>query len=72
MTTPTECRVFANECFRQAEQANTDALRRAFLNTARAWTLTAMQMEGVLIPDDTMEHHAPCVKVQPPVERQPD
>jgi hypothetical protein len=51
MVAPDEYRAFATECFQWAEEAKTEEQRKAFLGMARAWTLAAMRLEGVLIPD---------------------
>jgi hypothetical protein len=51
MTTAKEYREFANECLRWAAEVKADDDRQAFLDMARDWTLAAMRLEGMLIPD---------------------
>jgi hypothetical protein len=51
MATASEYRQFATECLRWATEAETDDMRNAFLDMARHWTLAALRLEGVLIPD---------------------
>jgi hypothetical protein len=50
MTTAKECREFAAECLRWATEVAEDE-RQAFLDLARDWTLAAMRLEGLLIPE---------------------
>jgi hypothetical protein len=51
MTTAKEYREFANECLRWAAEVKAEDDRQAFLDMARDWTLAAMRLEGMLIPD---------------------
>ena len=51
MTTAKEYREFANECLRWAAEVEAEDDRQAFLDMARDWTLAAMRLEGMLIPD---------------------
>jgi hypothetical protein len=44
MGTADEYRQFAEECFRWARDAKTDAARKAFLDMARAWTQAAARV----------------------------
>jgi hypothetical protein len=52
MTTATECRELAIECLRAAAEAKTEKDREAFIELARDWTLAAMRLEGLLVPDE--------------------
>ena len=49
MATVSEYRQFAAECLRWATEAETEDMRKAFLDMARDWTLAAMRVEGTLI-----------------------
>jgi hypothetical protein len=51
MTTASEYRQFATECLRWAAEAETEDDREAFLQLAHDWTLAALRIEGVLVPD---------------------
>ena len=51
MATANEYRQFANECLRWATEVETEDDRKAFLDLARDWTLAALRLEGILIPD---------------------
>jgi hypothetical protein len=51
MTTPNEYREFAAKCLRWAIEVDSEADRQAFLDLARDWTLAAMRLDGILIPD---------------------
>lgn len=51
MATADEYRQFAVECFRWADEAETDEIREAFLQMARDWTAAALRVEGVLRPE---------------------
>jgi hypothetical protein len=51
MATVSEYRQFAAECLRWATEAETEDMRKAFLDMARDWTLAALRLEGVLTPD---------------------
>jgi hypothetical protein len=50
MATADEYRQFAKECLRWATEVAEDE-RQAFLDMARDWTLAAMRLEGILIPE---------------------
>jgi hypothetical protein len=50
MATADEYRQFAKECLRWATEVAEDE-RQAFLDMARDWTLAAMRLEGILIPN---------------------
>jgi hypothetical protein len=52
--TAKEYRDFAAECLRWATEVAEDE-RQAFLDMARDWTLAAMRLEGLLVPDRTAE-----------------
>ena len=54
MATAEEYRQFATECFRWADEAETEEMREAFLQMARDWTAAALRTEGLLcseVPD---------------------
>jgi hypothetical protein len=46
-----EYRQFAVECFRWADEAETEDVREAFLQMARDWTAAALRAEGVWRPE---------------------
>jgi hypothetical protein len=50
MATAEEYRRFAVECFRWADEAETEDMREAFLQMARDWTAAALRAEGLLRP----------------------
>ena len=47
-TTADEYERFARECIGWARTARTEAERKAFLDMARAWTLAAARVNGVM------------------------
>jgi hypothetical protein len=49
-TTSKEYREFAAECLRWATEVAEEE-RQAFLDMARDWTLAAMRLEGILVPE---------------------
>jgi hypothetical protein len=51
MSSAKEYREFAAECLRWATEVESEDDRQAFLDLARDWTLAAMRLEGILIPD---------------------
>jgi hypothetical protein len=51
MTTPNEYREFAAKCLHWATEVDSEEDRQSFLDMARDWTLAAMRLEGILIPD---------------------
>jgi hypothetical protein len=51
MTTANEYREFSKECLKWADESETDDMRKSFLDMARDWTLAAMRLEGVLLPE---------------------
>jgi hypothetical protein len=51
MATADEYRQFADECLRWATEVEAEDDRQVFLEMARDWTLAAMRLEGLLIPD---------------------
>jgi len=51
MATADEYRQFAVECFRWADEAESDDMREAFLQMARDWMAAALRVEGVLKPE---------------------
>jgi hypothetical protein len=51
-TTAKEYREFATECLRWAMEVDSEEDRKSFLDLARDWTLAAMRVEGILIPDN--------------------
>ena len=51
MTTVSEYKQYAKECLRWADEAETEEDRKALLDLARDWTLAAMRLEGVLLPE---------------------
>jgi hypothetical protein len=55
MTTAKEDREFATECHRWATEVEAKDDRQAFLDMARDWTLAAMRLEGLLVPETKME-----------------
>jgi hypothetical protein len=57
MTTAKEYREFATECLRWATEVEAMDHRQAFLAMARDWTLAAMRLEGLLVPETKMEPH---------------
>ena len=46
-----EYRQFANECLRWATEVEAEDDRQTFLDMARDWTLAALRLEGLLIPN---------------------
>jgi len=54
MATVSEYKQYAKECLRWAAEAETEEYREAFLQMARDWTLAAMRLEGVLVPDGAL------------------
>jgi hypothetical protein len=52
MSSATEYRQFAAKCLRWATEVETEEDRQAFLDMAHDWTLAAMRLERILIPDD--------------------
>jgi hypothetical protein len=71
MATADEYRQFAEECFRWARDAKTDADRKAFLDIARAWTQAAPRGNGeadptiIMAPEDA-SHRAASMRPKPP------
>jgi hypothetical protein len=55
MTTAQEYREFATECLRSATEVEAMDCQQAFLDMARDWTLVAMRLEGLLVPETKME-----------------
>ena len=55
MTTAQEYREFATECLRSATEVEARDCQQAFLDMARDWTLAAMRLEGLLVPETKME-----------------
>ena len=55
MTTAKKYREFATECLRWATEVEAMDHRQAFLAMARDWTLAAMRLEGLLVPETKME-----------------
>jgi hypothetical protein len=53
MTTPDECRQYADECVRWAARAKTQDERQAFLDMASAWTQAALRFAGGAASDAT-------------------
>jgi hypothetical protein len=53
MTTAKEFREFAAECLRWATEVEAADDRQAFLELARDWTLAAMRIDGILLPDES-------------------
>jgi hypothetical protein len=51
MATGDGFRQYAQECLRWADQAKTEEECAVFLDMARDWTLAAMRLNGVSIPD---------------------
>jgi hypothetical protein len=45
-----ECLQFAEECLRWADQAETEEQRKTYLALARTWTIAALRLQGVMIP----------------------
>jgi hypothetical protein len=45
---------YAEECLRWAAQAKTEDQQKAFLEMAQAWTMAAMRVEGILVPEATV------------------
>ena len=54
-TTAKEYPEFAVECLRWAIKVEAKDNRQAFLDMARDWTLAAMRLEGLLVPETKME-----------------
>jgi hypothetical protein len=51
MPTAEEYRQFAAECFRWADEAETEEMREACLQMARDWTAAALRAEGLSRPE---------------------
>jgi hypothetical protein len=68
MATAKEYRQFAVECLRWATEADTEQDRAALLELARDWTMAAMRLEGLLVPDGVFPDGA---SPEPPPERRP-
>ena len=52
--TVNEYRQYAEECLRWAAQAKTEDQQKAFMEMAQAWTMDAMRLEGILVPEETV------------------
>ena len=48
-----QCREYAKECLRWAEDAENEEERQAFLAMAEHWVEAALTIKGVLAPDKT-------------------
>ena len=60
MTTPTEFRVMAEECFQWARAAKTDSARLTYLEIAKVWLEAAARQDGELpirLPSDFDSRH---------------
>jgi hypothetical protein len=58
MKTAAEYRAMAEECFKWASEARTDAVRQSYLQLAQVWLNTASKLDGlppIRVPTDVTE-----------------
>ena len=55
MTTARKYRKLASKCLRWATEVQVMDDRQAFLDLARDWTLAAMRLKGLMVPETKME-----------------